>query len=101
MAQRTRRAVEFEDEGPGSAILARFLVWAGLTAIALGSAALAAQTQTGAERIARIIGNYTPVTAHGRLAPRANPATPPIPNSKPVVSPIRCAPLPPIATGCS
>jgi hypothetical protein len=76
MAQRTRRAVEFEDEGPGSAILARFLVWAGLTAIALGSAALAAQTQTGAERIARIIGNDTPVAAHGRLAPRANPATP-------------------------
>jgi hypothetical protein len=47
-----------------------------LTAIALGSAALAAQTQTGAERIARIIGNDAGVTGHGRLAPRASPATP-------------------------
>src|SRR5262252_7080628 len=56
MVQRTR-TIEYEDEAPGSAALARVVVWAGLAAIALGSAALAAQTRTGAERLAAIIGN--------------------------------------------
>jgi hypothetical protein len=38
-------------------MLGRFLLWAGLAAVAVGFAALAAQTRTGAQRIAALLDN--------------------------------------------
>jgi len=55
MAQDARKPADFDDEGANPPV-ARFLVWAGLAAVAMGSAALAAQTHTGAQRLASLLG---------------------------------------------
>src|SRR5437660_1153628 len=57
MARRARKALDDDDDGWDNPLLGRFLLWAGLAAVALGSAALAAQSQTGAQRLALFLGH--------------------------------------------
>src|SRR5262249_2390500 len=58
MAQPARnRPIEWEEESAGGSLSNRILVWAGLAAVALGSAALLAQTRTGTEKLAQIVGH--------------------------------------------
>jgi hypothetical protein len=73
MAHRMRSTVDFDEEDAGSSTLVRFLVWAGLAAIAIGSVALAAQTQTGAERLASLSGHR--IAMAGPVQPKT-PAAP-------------------------
>jgi hypothetical protein len=74
MARRTRNVVEFDEEESGSSFLSRFLVWGGLTAVALGTAALAAQTQTGGERLAHLLGKEGAVLLGARSTSSPPPA---------------------------
>src|SRR5690348_9502479 len=55
MARRAHKPVD-DEEGWDNPMLGRFLLWAGLAAVALGSVALAAQSQTGAQRLALFLG---------------------------------------------
>src|SRR5215831_9759713 len=72
MARSARRAIDYEDEGSPGSMLARFLVWAGLAAAALGSAALAAQTRTGTERLVSLLGLPAPAGGAGKSAAPAS-----------------------------
>jgi hypothetical protein len=74
MARRARNVVEYDEEESGSSFLSRFLVWGGLTAVALGTATLAAQTETGAERLAQLIGRDNAVLVGARSTPSPSPA---------------------------
>lgn len=77
MAQRVRSNIDFDDEGAGSSVLVRFLVWGGVAAIAIGTAALAAQSPGGAKRFAAIFGGVSepPNAARGaRTSPPAQPS---------------------------
>jgi hypothetical protein len=60
MARHAQEAIEYDDEGSETSVLGRFLLWAGLAAVALGSAALAAQTPSGAQRLAAFLGRGAP-----------------------------------------
>jgi hypothetical protein len=73
MAHRARNTIDFDEEDAGSSTVLRFLAWAGLAAIAIGTFALAAQTQTGAERLASLIGQRIAVA--GPVLPKT-PAAP-------------------------
>jgi len=68
MAHRAHRTIDFDDEGSVSPMLVRFLVWGGLAAVALGGAMLAAQTQTGTQRLAEIFGSRSPTNGMARSA---------------------------------
>jgi hypothetical protein len=57
MAQRAHQAIDFDDDGSSGSLLGRSLLWAGLAAIAVGSVVLAAQSQTGGQRLAQILGD--------------------------------------------
>src|SRR5262245_15367454 len=71
---RTPRNIDIEDEASDYSVLGRHLLWAGVAAVALGIAVLAAQSQTGTQRLAGISGRDTA----GATAPRAPaPAAPP------------------------
>src|SRR5215211_6868583 len=63
MAHRVRSTIDYDEEDTGGSAVVRFFVWAGLAAIAVGSVALAAQTQTGAERLARLAGHRMAVAS--------------------------------------
>jgi hypothetical protein len=52
MAQRGRNTFDYDDDDTSGATVMRFAGWAGLAAIAIASATLAARTQTGTERLA-------------------------------------------------
>src|SRR5262245_25460351 len=62
---RGARNIDIEDESPDYSVLGRHLLWAGIAAVALGVAALAAQSQTGTQRLAVISGRDP-----GAMAPR-------------------------------
>ena len=68
MAQRAPRTPDWDDESPGSMLFGRFLLWAGLAALAVGSVVWAAQTQTGTERLAQVFDRHNTVAS---VAPRA------------------------------
>jgi len=71
---RNPRNIDIEDEGPDYSVLGRHLLWAGVAAVALGIAVLAAQSQTGTQRLAGIGGR----DSAGATAPRSPaPASPP------------------------
>jgi len=53
---RTPRNIDVEDEASDYSVLGRHLLWAGVAAVALGIAVLAAQSQTGTQRLAGIGG---------------------------------------------
>jgi len=57
MARSKARALELDDDSGDHPMLGRFLLWAGLAAVAMGFAALAAQTRTGSQRIAALLDN--------------------------------------------
>jgi hypothetical protein len=57
MARSKARVIELDDDSGDHPMLGRFLLWAGLAAVAMGFAALAAQTRTGAQRIAALLDN--------------------------------------------
>jgi hypothetical protein len=67
MAQRAQKVTDWDDESPGSMLFGRFLLWAGLAALAVGSVVWAAQTQTGTERIAHMFDRSSTVAS---AAPR-------------------------------
>ena len=69
-------AVELDDGGSDHSVLGRFLLWAGLAAVALGLAALAAQTQTGAQRLAGLMGRGSATTVAARSAALVAPPRP-------------------------
>src|SRR5262245_35861963 len=71
---RTPRNIDIEDEASDYSVLGRHLLWAGVAAVALGIAVLAAQSQTGTQRLAGISGR----DSGSATAPRAPaPASPP------------------------
>jgi hypothetical protein len=74
MAHRVRSTIDYDEEDTGGSIVVRFLVWAGLAAIAVGSVALAAQTQMGAERLAGLTGQRIAVASPLPPKPPAAPA---------------------------
>jgi hypothetical protein len=74
MAHRVRSTIDLDEEDTGAPIVLRFLLWAGLAAIAVGSVALAAQTQTGAERLARLTGHRVIVASPVQPKAPAPPA---------------------------
>ncbi|MFL6807044.1 MAG: hypothetical protein ACJ8FM_23960 [Xanthobacteraceae bacterium] len=74
MAHRVRSTIDYDEEDTGGSAVVRFFVWAGLAAIAVGSVALAAQTQTGAERLARLGGHRMAVASPIQPKPVAPPA---------------------------
>lgn len=74
MARHAQEAIEYDDEGSETSVLGRFLLWAGLAAVALGSAALAAQTPTGAQRLAALLGRGAPPAS--TIASRSGPVMP-------------------------
>jgi hypothetical protein len=74
MAQRAREAIEYEDEGSGSALFGRFLLWVGLAALAVGSVVWAAQTETGSDRLAHMFDRGGARTAVAPPAAIAAPA---------------------------
>src|SRR5262245_10035467 len=57
MVRSKARALELDDDGGDHPMLGRFLLWAGLAAVAMGFDALAAQTRTGSQRIAALLDN--------------------------------------------
>lgn len=63
MAQRAQRTTDWDDESPGSMLFGRFLLWAGLAALAVGSVVWTAQTQTGTERLANMFDRNATVAA--------------------------------------
>jgi hypothetical protein len=74
MAQGTRnKPTDLDEENAGGSAPGRILVWAGMAAIALGSAALAAQTQIGADKLVRILGHDAAVIIGLRPAPATTP----------------------------
>jgi hypothetical protein len=74
MAHRVRSTIDYDEEDTGGSAVVRFFVWAGLAAIAVGSVALAAQTQTGAERLARLAGHRMAVASPIQPKAAAPPA---------------------------
>ena len=74
MAHRVRSTIDYDEEDTGGSAVVRFFVWAGLAAIAVGSVALAAQTQTGAERLARLTGHRMAVASPIQPKAAAPPA---------------------------
>src|SRR5215475_1885499 len=75
MARNPRDIVEFDDDGPDYSVLGRYVLWAGIAAVAVGLAALAAQTHSGTQRLAGISGHNAPAPAPQRtvspaVAPR-------------------------------
>jgi hypothetical protein len=72
MAQRPHNPIDFDDDGSAGSLLGRSLLWAGLAAIAVGGLVLAAQTQTGGERLARMFA-----LGPGPVAMRSAPPPPP------------------------
>jgi len=76
---RGARNIDIEDESPDYSVLGRHLLWAGIAAVALGVAALAAQSQTGTQRLAVISGRDPGAMAQHPPAPsrQAEPAARP------------------------
>src|SRR5215510_7030549 len=76
---RGARNIDIEDESPDYSVLGRHLLWAGIAAVALGVAALAAQSQTGTQRLAVISGRDPGAMAQHPPAPsrHAEPAARP------------------------
>src|SRR5262245_60069934 len=70
---RSTRNVDIEDESSDYSALGRHLLWAGIAAVALGIAALAAQSQTGTQRLAGISGRDS-APAAPRPAQKPRPA---------------------------
>lgn len=79
---RGARNIDIEDESPDYSVLGRHLLWAGIAAVALGVAALAAQSQTGTQRLAVISGRdpgamaQHPPAPSRQAEPTARPAEP-------------------------
>jgi hypothetical protein len=73
MAHRARNTIDFDEEDAGSSTVVRFLVWAGLAAIAIGTVALAAQTQSGAERLAGLTKHRIAMASPVQPKPPAAP----------------------------
>jgi len=63
--RRAQRSVEYDEEGFGSTLIGRLLLWGGLAALAVGSVVWLAQTETGSHRLAHILdpGETTLATA--------------------------------------
>jgi hypothetical protein len=74
MAHRVRTTIDFDEEDTAGSPVVRFFAWAGLAAIAVGGVVLAAQTQTGAERLAVLSGHRIAVTSPVQLKPPPAPA---------------------------
>ena len=79
---RSARDIDIEDEGPDYSVLGRHLLWAGVAAVALGVAALAAQSPAGTQRLAVISGRdpgaiaQRPPAPSRQAEPAARPAEP-------------------------
>jgi len=71
MARHARRTIVDDEEDSEGSVLGRFLLWAGLAAVAAGSAALAAQTPTGSQRLAAFLGRGGPSVGATNPAPRS------------------------------
>jgi hypothetical protein len=77
MAQRPTQAIDFDDDASGGSLLGRALLWAGLAAIAIGSVVLATQSQTGGQRVARMLGDDPGPVVSVRAAPPPATTRPP------------------------
>ena len=80
---RNPRNIDIEDEGSDYPVFGRHLLWAGVAAVALGIAVLAAQSQSGTQRLAGVSSR----DSGSATAPRPPLAAPPQRQAEPAARP--------------